>query len=415
MNRTELKEIVLEQQKSKYKEDLIEREMFTKIKSYIDNSFIIVVSGIRRSGKSTLLQQLREKYPGYYLNFDDERLVNFQLEDFQILCEIFFELFGKKDRFYFDEIQNVKGWERFVRRLHDEGKKVFVTGSNASMLSRELGTHLTGRYLELSLYPFSFKEFLNLKGEKIKLNDIYLTETKARLKRYFNDYLLSGGLPEYLITQNKDYLRILYDNILYRDIIVRYNLQNEKTLKELIYLMASNISNEISFNSIKNSLHLGSSTTVKEYFNYFENSFLIFLVNRFDYSLRKQLYLSKKVYLIDTGLAINLGFRISKDIGRLMENLVFLELKRRNKEVYYYLDKRECDFIIKDKTKITEAIQVCYEFNDENREREINGLVDAMKKFKLKEGIIITHEEDKEIIVDKNKVKIISMYRWLLE
>lgn len=414
MNRTELKEIIIDQQKSRYENNLIERDVFKKIESYVKNDFIIVISGIRRVGKSTLLYQIRQKYPGYYLNFDDERLVNFKLEDFQVLYESFIELFGKKDFFYFDEIQNIKGWERFIRRLHDEKKKVFVTGSNASMLSRELGTHLTGRYLEISLYPFSFKEFLKIKEWKVNKNDIYSIESKIKLKKYFDEYLIDGGLPEYLITKNKDYLRILYDNILYRDIIARYNLSNEKILKELIYLVANNISKEISFNSIKKTLQLGSPTTVREYFNYFENSFLIFLTNKFDYSLKKQIYSSKKVYLIDTGLAVNLGFRISKDAGRLLENLVFIELKRRKNEIYNYSDKKECDFLIKTKEKITNAIQVCYELDEHNKEREINGLLEAMNKFNLKEGLILTHEQTDEISIEKKNIIIMPVYNWLL-
>ena len=415
MNKAELKEVIISQQKRKQNADLIERDVFHNIISHFKDPFIIVISGIRRSGKSTLLYQIKEKHPGYYLNFDDERLVHFSVEDFQTLYELFIELYGEKDIFYFDEIQNIKGWERFVRRLHDEKRKVFVTGSNASMLSKELGTHLTGRYLEINLYPFSFKEFLKLKKHPLKPNDIYVTVSKIALKKYFDEYLVNGGLPEFLITQNKDYLMILYDNILYRDIMARYQITNEKTLKELIYLIASNISKEISFNSIKNILKVGSATTIKEYFDYFENSFLIFLVNKFDYSLKKQIYLGKKVYLIDTGLAVNLGFRMSKDMGRLLENLVFIDLKRQKKETYFDTGKNECDFIIKEGTKIKEAIQVCYELNETNKEREINGLLEAMNKFNLKEGLILTHDQSEEIVITKKKIIVVPVFRWLIE
>ncbi len=413
MNKTEIREIVLDQQKPEYDAGLVDRDIFVKIESYVKNPFVIVISGIRRAGKSTLLHQIKKKHPGYYLNFDDERLVNFKLEDFQVLKELFIELFGEEGIFYFDEIQNIGNWERFVRRLHDEGKKVFVTGSNASMLSRELGTHLTGRYLEINLYPFSFNEFLRSKNIKVSSKDFYLTESKVRLKRYFDEYLVTGGLPEYLMTRNTDYLRTLYDSILYRDIMARYGLTNERTLKEIVYLVAGSVSKVISFNSIKKLLRVGSSTTVKDYFSYFENSFLIFLVNKFDYSLKKQVYLGKKAYLIDTGLAVNLGFRVSKDIGRLLENLVFIELKRRGKEVYYYSDKNECDFIIKEGTRITEAMQVCHEFNEENREREISGLLEAMGKFKLKQGVILTDDQTEEISIGNKRIKVLPVWRWL--
>jgi len=415
MNKIELKEIVLDQNKPKISGDFIKREIFDKIEEYIKNPFIIVISGIRRSGKSTLLNQAKLKYPGYYLNFDDDRLINFKLEDFQNLYEIFIELYGEKDIFYFDEIQNIDGWERFVRRLHDSEKKVFITGSNATMLSRELGTHLTGRHLAINLFPFSFREFLKLKSFEIKKNDIYLIEKKVLIKKYFEDYLNNGGFPEYLKTENKDYLKILYENILYRDIIVRYNLSNEKALKELVYIAASTISKEISFNSIKKLLNLGSSTTVKDYFDFLENSFLVFLIPKFNYSLKKQIYANKKVYLIDTGLAKYVGYRVSKDIGNLLENLVFIELKRKRKEIFYYSDKHECDFVIREGLKIRECIQVCYDLNDGDREREINGLLEALNKFKLKEGLILTNDQEEELKLNGKKIVIKPVWKWLLE
>lgn len=414
MDYSELKEIVLDQERAKKNFPLIERDIFPKVEAYFKNPFVIIVSGLRRVGKSTLLQQIRAKHQGYYLNFDDERLVNFHLEDFQKLHEVFLELFGEQNLFYFDEIQNVPGWERFVRRLHDQQKKVFITGSNASLLSRELGTHLTGRYLEINLYPFSFKEFLRLRGISYTPKEFYLTEIKAKLKKQLEEYISKGGLPEYLHTDNKDYLKTLYENLLYRDIIVRYKLPQEKVLKELVYFVANNISKELSFNSVKKLLNVGSPTTIKEYFQFLENSFLVFLVNKFDYSFKKQIYNNKKVYLIDNALALNLGFRISKDSGRLLENAVFLELKRRSHEIYYYSDKQECDFVVKDNNKISAAIQVCYELNRDNKEREISGLLGALKYFKLKEGIILTHEQEEEMVIENKKIKIVPVWKWML-
>jgi len=415
MDKLQIKEIVLDQYKIKLEENMIEREIFPKLESYINNKFIIIISGLRRSGKSTLLQQLRKKYDGYYLNFDDERLVNFKLEDFQHLYEIFIELFGEKNIFYFDEIQNIIEWERFIRRLHDNRKKIIISGSNASMLSKELGTHLTGRYLEIRLFPFSYKEFLRLFNREINVKFISLTENKANLKRDFNEYLLKGGLPEYLKTDNVEYLKILYENILYKDIIVRYKLPNERVLKELVNYIAANIAKEISYNSIKNLLQIGSATSVKDYFNYFENTYLIFLLPCFNYSLKKQIYLSKKVYLIDNALIINLGFRLSRDGGRLLENLVFIELKRKNKELYFFKEKNECDFVIKEQNKITQAIQVCYDLNEENKKRELNGLLEALERFKLKKGIILTYDNEEEMKIGNKKINIKPIWKWLLE
>jgi len=416
MNKTELKEIIIDQNNRKEQEDLVDRELFSKIESYIKNDFVIIISGIRRCGKSTLLSQIRKKHVGYYLNFDDERLINFKIEDFQILEELFIELYGEKKIFYFDEIQNIPMWERFVRRLHDERKKVFITGSNASMLSKELGTHLTGRYLMLQMFPFSFKEFLSLRKFELDEKSAYLTASRAKIKKNFSDYFINGGFPEYLRELNIDYLKTLYENIIYRDILVRYKISNEKSLKELVHLAMNNISKEISFNSIKKTLVLGSSTTVKDYFDYLENSFLIFLVPKFDYSLRKQMYYNKKVYCIDNGLAKYLGFRVTPDNGKLLENIVFIELKIRGKEIYYYSDKKECDFVVKEGRNITKVIQVCYELTRDNKEREIEGLTEAMNKFKLKEGLILTYDQEEEIKIKGNSRIIIKpVWKWLLE
>ena len=328
------------------------------------------------------------------------------------MYESFIELYGDKNIFYFDEIQNIPEWERFVRRLHNEKKKVFVTGSNASMLSKELGTRLTGRYIEEKILPFSFKEFLEFK--KVNIKSLFSTEDKIKIKKEFREYLKEGGLPEYLMTQNKDYLRSLYDSILYRDILVRYKLTNEKALKELIYFCANSIAKEISFNSVKKILGLGSSTTVRDYFSYLENSYLLFLVPKFNYSLKKQLIANKKVFLIDNALAINLGYRFSEDKGRLLENLVAIELKRREKEIYYYQEKNECDFLIKEGTKIVEAIQVCYEFNKENNDKELKGILEVMKKFNLKKGLILTLDQEDEIEVEKYKIVLKPVWKWLL-
>ncbi|MCX6741979.1 MAG: ATP-binding protein [Candidatus Pacearchaeota archaeon] len=415
MDKSAIKEIVFDQNKAKQSKDLIKREVFVKAESSIKNPFVIVLSGVRRCGKSTLLGQIREKYPGYYLNFDDERLVNFKLEDFQGLYEIFLELYGENGIFYFDEIQNISGWERFVRRLRDEEKKVFVSGSNASMLSRELGTHLTGRHLSITLFPFSFREFLVFNNFNLDKDSTHVTETKAKIKRYFEDYLLNGGMPEYVKTKNKDYLKILYENIIYRDILVRYGINNEKAFKELVSLAINSLSKEISFNSIKKLLKLGSSTTVKEYFDKLENSYLVFLLPRFDFSLKKQINSNKKVYVIDNAIASYLGFKFSKDLGKLLENLVFIELKRKEKELYYFSEKKECDFVVREGAKIIEAIQVCYDFNDENREREVAGLLEALEKFKLKEGIILTYDQEEEIKEKGKRIIVKPVWKWLLE
>lgn len=416
MDREKIKQILVEQNQIKIKENTILRELITKIRKFQKEKFIIIISGIRRSGKSTLLYQMKSEYlnDSYYVNYDDERFIQFTIDDFQTLYEILIELFGNKQIFIFDEIQNIKGWERFVRRLHDAGKKIYVTGSNASMLSRELGTHLTGRHIIFSLYPFSFKEFLKFKQHPIKSLDRLTTEQKGILKKFFNEYLEKGGFPEYLQTEKEEYLKFVYENIIYRDIITRYNLPHEKTIKEVVYYAVSNIGKEISFNKLRKLTQLSSATTIREYFEYLENSYLTFLISRYNRSLKKQIYYNKKVYLIDTGITKILGFRTSDDVGRMLENIVFLHLKRQNKEIYFHKEKYECDFVIRKGIQITQAIQVTHNLQ-ENRDREFNGLLEALHMYKLKEGLILTSDLEEEIIENKKKIIIKPVWKWLLE
>ena len=414
ISKTALKEIIVDQNSRQMPRGLITRDISAKAESYANNDLVIIITGIRRSGKSTLLLQLGDKRPGHYMNFDDERLVNFSVEDFKAAEEILTELYGEKRILYFDEIQNIGMWERFIRRMHDERKKVFITGSNASMLSKELGTRLTGRHLTLPIFPFSFKEFLRVRKFELDKNSAYQTASRAKIKGYFSEYLANGGFPEFLREPNPEYLKTLYENIVYRDILVRHKIPNEKAFKEMVYLAVNSISKEISFNSMRKALGLGSPTTVKDYFDYLENSFLIFLVPRFDYSPRKQVYYNKKVYCIDNGLAKYVGFRSSPDSGKLLENAAFIELKSRGKEIYYYSGKRECDFVIKDGSKIVEAIQVCHELTRENRGREVEGLEEAMHEFKLKEGLILTFDQDEDITAVGSKITVKPLWKWLL-
>jgi len=415
MKISNLKTVILEQNNIILDQNIVDREKLPTIFSQHNDSNIAIISGIRRCGKSTLLYQLKKKNKGYYLNFDDERLVSFSIEDFQKTDEIFHELFGQTQVYYFDEIQNVKAWERFVRRLHDFKKKIYITGSNAHLLSKELGTHLTGRYIAYELFPFSFREYLLFKNINFNNNDLYITEGKAKLKQYFNSYFEIGGIPEYIKTENKENIKFLYEGIIYRDVLVRYNIKNEKTMKELMLFIFSNIGKLISYNKIKNMLGLKNSTTVKEYFAYLENTYLVFLLSKYSFSIKNNIYSNKKIYVIDNSFAINLGFRFSDDIGRLLENLVFIELKRQNKEIYYFQEKYECDFIVKQGNEIEQAIQVCYELTEKNKKREYNGLIEAIKAAKLSKGLIISYDQENVEIVDNYEIITKPVWKWLLE
>ena len=379
---------------------------------------IVIITGIRRCGKSTLLQQIRatQTEKDYYINFDDERLVSFKVEDFQMLLEVLYELFGEQKTFYFDEIQNVDQWERFVRRLHDTGKKVYITGSNARMLSRELGTHLTGRYLARELYPFSFKEFLLYKNPGLLGQNYYKTNVKAEILALFHEYFNNGGFPNFVKTGDELALKTLFENILYRDIMVRNKITNEKEIKELISFLAGNYARLSTNSELAGVIGVKNPTTVKNYLGFLTDSYLTFQIGKYDYSVSKQILNPKKSYFIDNGLVRRVGFSFSDNLGHLLENLVFIELMRRGKTVFYHKNGQECDFVLVEGKTVTTAIQVTYTMpNEKTRKREIDGLIDAMNAYKLQSGLIITDDTEEEI---KEKGKIITItpaWKWLLE
>ena len=422
MDKQTLLQVIIDQAQEPIPDVLVPRQKYSELSPLVDNKQVIILTGIRRCGKSILMHMLRQHLPesNYYINFDDDRLALFQLKDFQMLIETFIELYGIQNTFYFDEIQNIPGWERFIRRLHNEGKKVFITGSNASLLSSELGTHLTGRHIAIKLFPFSFREYVYKQNQQL-LERKNLNSTQiALLKKYFSEFKQMGGMPEYLENKQKKYLQTLYENILYKDIIVRHKLPQQKPIKELVYYLASNNAKEFTYNSLKKLLGLATSNTIAEYCHYLEKSYLCFIVNRFSYSLKQQTHYAKKIYFIDQALAESVGFRFSDDNGRTLENIVFLQLIRHNKTIYFHKDKQECDFLVRDGYNITEAIQVTVTLTDEKtKKREINGLLEAMTIYKLTTGLIITENESKIETIEQNgqiyQINIKPCWQWLLE
>lgn len=422
MERQQLKQIIIDQQQQlNLPENFVARKLHDKLASLQKTKQILVITGIRRSGKSTLLQEIRShaKEKNYYFNFDDDRLVNFTLADFNLLLELFIELNGIEKTVYFDEIQNIPQWERFIRRLHDQNYKIYITGSNATMFSKELGTRLTGRHIKLELYPFSFTEYVGWQKPELLTNKNLTSTQKAQLQNLFAGFYENGGFPEFLILKNKAYLHSLFESILYRDIIVRFNV-NERAIKELSVFLASNISSNITYNSLRKSLGLASATTVADYCNHLANSYLCFFINRFSYSLKEQIHYAKKIYFIDHALAKVVGFRSSDDQGKTLENIVFLELKRYAYEIYFHKQKYECDFVLKQGTKIIAALQVSLSLqNPTTKKRELSGLIEAMENYKLTQGIVLT-ENDKisteQIRHDNNTyiVYIMPIWWWLL-
>ena len=391
---------------------------------------IISIIGSRRVGKTYICYQIIselilkenvEKENILYINFEDDRF-DFKVENLDLIIQAYGELYPKinfsKCYFFFDEIQEVKDWEKFIRRIYDTyTKNIFITGSSSKLLSKEIATSLRGRSLSFEIYPLSFKEYLDFHNVKV---DIYYQKSLFEIKNLFEKYML-GSYPE-IIDYNDEFRFKTYQEYLnvmiFKDIIERYNLKNREVLNIFIKKTISNISTEFSINKFHNELKSQgfkiSKDLIYELPNYLEDIYLVFFLEKYDSSVLNRSLSSKKVYVNDLGFSKI--FKFNENRGRLLENLVFIELKRRSKEIYYHKAKKECDFVIKKGLEIIEAIQVATNMDDiDTRNREVVGLIDAMKTYNLKEGLILTEDEEGvEQHLDKT-IRIVPIWRWLLE
>lgn len=413
-----LKQIILEQQEilhapnKRYVQRYIADE-------WLQTSEILIISGIRRCGKSVLMQQIRDRLveKDFFFNFDDERLANFKLDDFQKLQECFVELFGEQHTYYFDEIQNIEGWERFVRRLYNAGNKIIITGSNARMLSRELGTHLTGRYIQVEIYPFSFQEYLAMNEIPVNAKTLYTTAGRATMVKSFVKYMECGGFPKFLQDGSVSYLTSLYESIIYRDILTRNGLTNEKEMLEMMFYLASNATKRVTYSSLGKVVGIQHPDTIKNYLEYIQQTYLISQLFRYDPSVKKQMMSPKKIYFVDNAIIKRIGFNATENNGVFLENLVFIELKRRGWDVYYYADKKECDFIVRKGLHISDAYQVTLKMDSpQTREREIAGVREAMQAYSLSKGYILTFEGKETINFDDGTiVEVVPVWEWILQ
>lgn len=362
-----------------------------------------IITGIRRCGKSTLVEQLMQRYAAdsFYVNFDTPALFGFTIGDFQTLDE---EIRQSGARYlFFDEIQVVAGWETYVRSRIDAHNKVVVTGSNASMLSRELGTRMTGRHISHRLMPFSYTEFIGYK-------DLQAGEESL------SQYMQKGGFPAYLQTEREELLSDLAVDVLYRDILVRYGLRDEQSLKSLMTFLMGNVGNLITGNKLTQTIRVKSAKTVLDYMSYMENAYLLFSIPRFSFSYRSQLVNPKKVYCVDLGLQAILSPSFSADSGHRLENLVFIELYRQGCEIYYYSNNgHECDFVVCRNQKPELLIQVCEEVATDNQDREYGGLVAAMKELQVDRGVILTMNQSDKANVDGLTIVTMPVWKWITE
>ncbi|HBK40334.1 MAG TPA: ATP-binding protein [Porphyromonadaceae bacterium] len=362
----------------------------------------LILSGIRRCGKSTLLRQfVRRNFKDvFYLNFEDVKLYGFDIKDFVLLDRVIDET-GLRV-LYFDEIQIIDGWELYIRQKLDQKFQVIITGSNASLLSAELGTKLTGRHITKELFPFSYTEYLDFRGWNANGESL-------------SAYLTEGGFPDYLKQKLPEILYFLIEDILNRDIIVRYGLKDGGAIKKLCSYLFANNGTLVVPSKLTSAVGVKSNTTILNYFSYFENSYLIAMVPKFDWSAKAQMLSAKKMYVIDPGLVQVGSTSFSRNIGHLLESVVFWHLRRKTKEIYYFNENnKECDFVVRMKDKTMQVIQVCWELTLENQEREISGLLEAMQFFKTDNGIIVSANSTDTIRTELGLVSVMPAYEYLM-
>lgn len=385
---------------------------------------ITIITGVRRSGKSTLMYQMIDNLLKkridpkqiLFVNLEDKKLTKDTLDD---IHESYRENINidKKAYIFLDEIHRKEGWESWIRKKYDlkTNNKFIISGSCSYLLKKEYSTLLTGRNLTFEVFPLNFEEFLLFKNLTVDKNNlkkgIILEKTKISILKYLKEYLNLGGFPEILFKPKNYKIKILeqyFDDILYKDIVDRYNLNSQKT-KDLALFLITNVTSLVSLRNLRNSLKI-SYDTIKDYLSYYKEAFLFFTVNHFSYSFKEQKTLASKIYCIDNGLRNAVSFKFSKDEGKLAENLVFIELKRREKEPYYWKNRGEVDFVIKNRDQSLTAINVSY--TDEIEKREIKALLDFKKEFKkTKELIILTKDLEKQ----EQGIKHIPLWKWLLE
>jgi len=398
---------------------LVQRVYLKELSKALSHANALVLTGIRRSGKSMSAILLTGGRQYVYLNFDDPSLEGMRQSDFQSVKEAFLSINPNPEYIILDEIQNINGWELFVSRLR-ETNKVIVTGSNATLMSDELATRLTGRYISFNVFPFSFEEFLSYNDF---MPDVNLTKDISRTKELLDKYIKEGGFPETYLFGSRFAVQI-YSDILSKDAEKRFNIRHKQSFRELSRYLVSNVAKEASYNNLSKILGIKSLNTVKKYFGFLEDTYLIFRLDKFSRRMKGQILGNKKVYCIDDGIVNMIGFRSEEEKGRLIENTVAVELMRRKQywnitqELYYWQDYQhnEVDFVVKERSKVTQLIQVAYRISDPaTKKRELSSLVKASKELKCNNLLLITWDAEGSEKYGGKKVMFIPLWKWLLK
>ncbi|MBI4359689.1 MAG: ATP-binding protein [Candidatus Jacksonbacteria bacterium] len=410
---------------------IIRTTYFEKIQAFNQDNHIIVVTGARRSGKSFIMRQyIKElitrgvsKEETVMINFEDPRWGMLTVQDIDRVYETYVEYLKPKGKPYvfLDEVQEVEGWERWVRKTHELAQAdLILSGSNAKLLSKELSTLLTGRHVDVTVFPLSFKEFLDFQG--IDATDMLdIADQRIAIQRLCMEYIQFGSFPEVVLGKNKKEILFHYfDDVVSKDILKRYKIRKPEQLKSLVKFYLSNTSSLTTFSSTEKFLAF-SADTIEKFAGYLETAYLFFFLKRFSFKIKEQEKSPRKVYCIDSGLAHAVSFRFSENRGQRAENIVFLELLRRGsgsrEELYYWKDAqhREVDFVVKEGERIIELIQVCWELQEiRTKERELRSLIKASNELACKTLLVITGEYEGEEEVEGKDIRYVPLWKWLL-
>lgn len=397
----------------------ITREKLSVFKKFLKSGLVKVITGPRRAGKSVFAFLLLRGQEFAYLNFDDESLL--KENDYDKFLAALLEVYPGCNTIFFDEIQNLPNWELFVNKLHRRGYNLVITGSNAHLLSSELSSSLTGRYAGVEILPFSFGEFITCRNAKI---DLLSPAGKAALLVLLDEYLGQGGFPEVAsgIFDAKSYPGTLFDAILLKDVVRRFRVRFSRQIYDLAQYLVANFASEFSYSSLRKALGLRSTATVAKYVRYLEESYLVFVLSRFSFKLKEQMKAPKKAYFVDNGFIAARAFQFSQNIGRFMENAVFVELLRRgytlNESLFYYKTRnnREVDFCLREGLKVSRLIQVCFDDSSPQvHSREVKALVEAGEELKCSSLTVLTWDMESKDTVKGIVVNFVPFWKWLLD
>jgi len=418
-----LKEILLKQKKELkglLERPYVARSQMATAKKQIDSDLVKVVIGPRRAGKSIFTAHLfKDKYPAY-VNFDDENLI--KLENYDDLIKELHSLYGENKYLLFDEIQNLPNWELFINKLHRQGYNILLTGSNANLLSKELATSLTGRHIPIEILPFNFEEYLKAKEFSYKEEDLALPEVKGRLLNHLTNYMINGGFPE-LVVKNlepKGYLDTLLDSLIFKDIVKRHKLRLSEKIYNLEIYLLNNFASEFTFRKLAAILGFNSDVTLEKFLRYLEDSYLVYVLPRYSHKVGERISGPKKAYLVDNGYIAAKAIQYSPNNGKLMENLVFSELLKKEYKpghnLFYFKTRnsKEVDFILREGLNVKSLIQVAYRVDDlDVRDREVKALIEASDELKCTELIVLTWDYEDQANYAEKKIKFIPVWKWL--